>query len=433
MQVRTIMFLVATVIAGLAFADRALAESPLVSGTLPKVNDGFEVDSNDWPWWRGPLRNGTSAATVKAPRSFSATENVIWKAKVPGRGHGSPTVVGNQVFLATANEAVGSQSLLCYERDSGDLLWNTVVHAKGAMKKNKKASAASGTPAWDGEHAYICFPNSGALLVSALNAAGDIVWQKEVSKYVVHQGYGASPALYQDLVIVSSDNKSGGAVAAYRRKSGELVWKRERPKTPNYPSPTILNVAGKDQLVMVGCDKVASFDPMTGKTNWEIDGATTECVASTVTDGNLVYTSGGYPKDHMSAIAADGSGKLVWENKSRLYVPSLLIQDRYLYGVLDAGMAYCWKADTGEVMWKQRLGGTFSSSPVLYGDIIYAANEAGEVFVYKATTSSYQEVGKCQLGDRVFATPTIVGGKIYHRVSMREGDRLQEWLYCIGK
>ncbi len=402
-----------------------------VNPAATRVSDGFELDANDWPWWRGPQRNGTASAS-HAPLEFTE-ENLLWKARVPGRGHGSPTVVGNRVLLATANEEVGSQSLLCYSRENGELLWENKTHASGAMQRNTKASAASGTPAWDGERAYICFPNSGALFVTSVNGMGEELWQKRVSKYVVHQGYGASPTLYQNLVIVSADNKSGGAIAAYERKTGELVWKRERPSEPNYPSPTILHVAGKDQLIMTGCDKVSSFDPLTGKTIWEIKGATTECVTSTVADGNLVYTSGGYPKNHMSAVRADGSGEVVWENSSRLYVPSLIIHDGYLYGVLDAGIASCWKADTGEEMWKHRLGGTFSSSPVLAGSSILVGNEAGRHFAFEATPSGYEQIAQSQLGDQVFATPTVVGGRVFHRVVGKDdkGAR-QEWLYCFG-
>ena len=180
-------------------------------------------------------------------------------------------------------------------------------------------------------------------------------------------------------------------------------------------------------------DRVISYDPLTGKTNWETEGATTECVTSTVTDGKLIYTSGGYPKNHMSAILADGSGRLVWENKERLYVPSLVIKDGFLYGVLDEGIAVCWRADSGKEMWKSRLGGTFSSSPVLVGDQIFSTNEAGDFFVFRATPAGFERLAKNQVGEEVLATPTIVGGRIYHRVAHRdENGQRQEVLYCFG-
>lgn len=170
------------------------------------------------------------------------------------------------------------------------------------------------------------------------------------------------PSTRTSLVVLGvADTKGGGAIAAFERSNGQLVWKRERPSNPNYPSPIILTIAGKDQLIMTGCDLVTSLEPATGKTIWEVPGATTECVTSTVTDGTHVYSSGGYPKNHMAAIKADGSGSIAWENKERVYVPSLfLYKDGHLFGVLDAGMAACWKSDTGEEYEKRGpFGGNF--------------------------------------------------------------------------
>ncbi|QDV22131.1 outer membrane protein assembly factor BamB family protein [Aureliella helgolandensis] len=411
------------------------AKNATHAAELPTTNDQLEIASTDWPWWRGPLRNGTASAKQTPPTEFSTSKNLIWKAPIPGRGHGSPTVVGGQVFVATANEQIdGQQSLLCFDRQTGEPQWSTVVHASGGMQKNNKATAASSTPACDGQRVYINFPNNGGLYTSALSLTGELLWQERISDYVVHQGYGASPCLYQNLVIVTSDNKTGGAIAALDSKSGEMVWRRERPQKPNYPSPILVHAGGQDQVILVGCDQVCSYNPLTGATNWETEGATTECVTSTLTDGQLIYTSGGYPKNHMSAIRADGSTEVVWSNETRLYVPSLVIRDGYLYGVLDAGIAMCWKADTGEEMWKKRLGGTFSSSPVLVGDKIFVTNEGGEFFIFQASPEEFLEVAENKLGEQVFATPTICDSRIYHRVAhLSDSGERQEMLYCFGQ
>ena len=187
-------------------------------------------------------------------------------------------------------------------------------------------------------------------------------------------------------------------------------------------------------MFLTGCNLVSSFDPRTGEKLWEHDGATTECVTSTVTDGNVIITSGGYPKNHMSAIKADGSQKEpVWENKSRVYVPSMLIRDGYLYGVLDAGIAACWKVDTGEEVWKERLGGTFTSSPVLVGENIFVTNESGTTHIFKASPKGFELVGENKLGDEAMATPVFCGNRIYTRVAHQDGDTRQEMLYCLGK
>ena len=156
-------------------------------------------------------------------------------------------------------------------------------------------------------------------------------------------------------------------------------------------------------------------------------------MTSTVTDGTHIYTTGGYPKNHLAAIKADGSGKVAWENGSRVYVPSMLVRDGYLFATLDAGVAMCWKSDTGEEKWKSRIAGTFSSSPVMVGEHILATNEAGKTYVFKANPAAFELVGENQLGTEVFATPTICGSRIYHRVASQTDGQRQEWLYCLGK
>jgi outer membrane protein assembly factor BamB len=382
----------------------------------------------------GPARNGVASSDNNPPLHWNETENLIWKSPIPGRGHGSPTVVGDQIFLATADEVQQVQSVLCYDRRTGQQLWKTDIHHGGLeLNANKKASQASSSVACDGERVFINFLNSGAVFTTALDRDGTQLWQTKITDYVLHQGYGSSPAVYKSLVLVSADNKGGGAVAALDQKSGKIVWRNERPSKPNYPSPIVLHVAGRDQLILTGCDLVSSFDPLTGDKLWEIEGATTECVTSTVTDGRHIFTSGGYPRNHLAAVLANGSGKVAWENNSRVYVPSMLVHKGYLYSIADAGVVTCWKCDTGEEIWKGRLRGAFTSSPVLVGNRIYAANEAGDWFIINANPRRFELVAENRVAGEVFATPAICGGRIYQRVAIdREGQR-QEMLYCWGE
>jgi outer membrane protein assembly factor BamB len=396
-------------------------------------SERISVGESDWPWWRGPRRNGV-AGEQKPPLTWSEAENELWKVPVPGRGHGSPIVVGDQVLLATAEHDSQTQSVICYDRKTGKQLWKTPVHRGNfETKGNRKASLASSTVACDGERLFINFLNNGAVWTTALSRQGKVLWQTKITDYVIHQGYGSSPAVYRSLVIVSADNKGGGAIAGLDRQTGKVIWKHQRPKFPNYASPIILNIDGRDQLFLTGCDKVSAFDPMTGKVRWEIKGATTECVTSTVTDGRHIFTSGGYPRNHVSAVQADGSGKVVWENGLRVYVPSMLVRDGYLYAVLDAGIAVCWKCDSGKEMWRGRLRGTFSASPVLVGETVFATNESGRTFLFKAAPDAFKLLGENQLGNDVLATPTFCGGRIYFRVAHKDKDKRQEMLYCIGK
>jgi outer membrane protein assembly factor BamB len=411
------------------WASPALAEEPRKGPDAERIG----IAAADWPWWRGPDRNGIARAEQKPPLKWNESENVLWKSPVPGRGHGSPTVVGDQVFLAAADPENEAQSVLCFHRQTGKQLWQAEVHRGGFAKQgNAKSSLASSTVACDGQRVFVNFLHDGAIYTTALTREGKQLWQTKITDYVLHQGFGSSPALYESLVIVSADNKGTGVIAALERATGNVVWKQERPKLPNYASPIILHVADRDQLLLTGCDLVAGFDPLTGKKLWEIAGATTECVTSTVTDGQLIFTSGGYPKNHVSAVRADGSGKVVWEKSARVYVPSMIAQEGYLYAVLDAGFATCWKCETGEEMWKHRLDGTFSASLVLVGEHLFATNESGKTFIFKATPKAFEPVAENQLGDEVLASPAICGGRIFMRIATKSKGGRQEMLYCLG-
>jgi outer membrane protein assembly factor BamB len=396
------------------------------------VDDQIDIDPHDWPWWRGPQRVGVADPDQTPPTHWSETENVAWKTPIPGRGHSSPIVVADRVYLATADEAKDTQSLVALNRSTGKILWQSTVHNGGMMRKNSKSSGASSTPACDGQRLYINFANSNAVVLSALAIDGKVLWQTKVADYKIHQGYGASPALYRSLVIAIADSHAGGAIVGVDRKSGEIRWKHDRPKVPNYTSPILLRIAGQDQIILTGCNAITSLDPLTGKLLWETAGGTTESVTSTVTDDLRVFSSGGYPKNHLAAIAADGTGKIVWQRSDRLYVPSLLFAKEHLFGVQDAGVAACWRSDTGDEVWKHRLHGEFTASPVLVGDVIFATSETGETFLYKADPAGYREIAINKLGDVVFATPTICKQQIFYRAAIQTDASQQEFLYCLA-
>ncbi len=395
-----------------------------------------KLTSEDWAWWRGPNRNGIAEAKQTPPLKWDAKTNVLWKINLIGRGHGSPTVVGDQIFLAIADLDEKFQAVVCYNRQTGKQQWLTKLH-KGNMevKGNKKATLASSTVACDGERLFINFLNNNAMTTSALDRSGKILWQQKITDYVVHQGFGSSPAIYGPLVIVSADTKGegGGAIAAMNRTNGKFVWKKSRPQDPNYTSPIILKAANKVQLVFVGNNMVSSYEPLSGKLNWTMKGATTECVTSTVTDGTHIFTTGGYPKNHIAAVTADGSNKVVWEKPIRMYVPSMIAFGNHLYASSDRGVAMCLDSHTGKEKWKKRLGGTFSASVVKVGENIFATNESGTTFIFKANPNKFELVSKNKICDEIYATPTICNSRIYIRGANYDGKKRQETLYCVGK
>ena len=413
--------------------SRLLAPLWLASTVIPIACGTHAGASDDWPAWRGPTRDGIAAPGQKLPLNWSETENICWRTPVPGRGHSSPTVVGNRIFLTTADFEKQTQNVLCFDRRNGKLVWDTVVHQGGLDKAGHvNTSFANATVVCDGEQLYVNFLNGKAIHTTALDLQGKIRWQHRVCDFVTHQGFGSSPVVEGKVVLVAADHRGGGTVAGLDRASGKVVWEQLRPKIPNYTSPAVVRAAGRTQMIVAGCNLVSSFDPQTGTKLWEIEGSTEECVVTAVTDGERVFASGGYPKNHVMAVLADGSGKVAWKNFTRGYVPSMIQEGGYLYAVLDAGMAVCWKAATGEELWKERLGGDFYASPVRVGGRIYATNLKGMTYVFEAGPEGFKLLAQNQLGNEAYASPAICGNQIYMRIATTTGQVRKEYLVCVG-
>jgi len=388
--------------------------------------------ADDWPWWCGPNRDNIGAPGQTPPVRWSDTENVVWKADVPGRGHGSPCLWGDRIFLPTADDQAEVQSLLCFDRRTGRKRWQSELRRKGFMRLNPKNSHASATPACDGEAVFIPFMTQDAIWLSALDLEGKIIWQRRLGDFRSMHGFAASPLVYRSLVIVAADNLKNSFLVAVHRRTGEVIWRTGRPdyRLGTYASPTVGRLAGRDQLLLHGPMKVFSYDPATGKELWRCDGPS-ESASSTITlGGDLVFSSVGFPQRNMLCIRADGSGDVtqthvVWSKEGKMaYVPSLLLADGLLTMVADEGDVYCFEAATGRSVWTAKLQGVFSSSPVLAGGHVYAVNEKGVTFVFKSGPR-FELVARNDLADGGFATPVICGSRIYLRTLHH--------LYCLGE
>ena len=400
-----------------------------VAAEIPQAAPG------DWPWWRGPNFNGVAEAGQDVPVRWSDSENVAWKVAVPGRGHSTPIVVGNRVFLLTADESVRSQLVLCYDRSSGRPVWEKELNRGNLQEKiNSKNTYASSTIACDGARLYVLFSHHAAVQASALDLEGNVVWSTTAAPFVEDQypnGYAASPVLYGTTVIIAVDCEGGGTLLALDCETGRHVWKTSRVGRTNYASPVVGHVAGRDQLLIGGLDMVASYDPTSGKPFWDAPAISMQTSGTPVWEGDLVFAAGGYPVGNAAGVYADGSGAIAWTNNHRIHEQSLLVHQGHVYAVNDAGIALCWESRTGREVWKQRLKGPVSASPTLVGDKIYLSNELGTIWVYRATPRAYEQLAVNQLGTIAFASPTICGGQIYLRVANLVDQERRETLYCL--
>jgi outer membrane protein assembly factor BamB len=397
-------------------------ESPSQPTAQPRLR------GDDWPCWRGPTSDNHSIAT-NPPVEWSVTKNIAWNVEVPGRGHASPSVVGDKIFIASADESAETQFLLCYDRVGGKQLWKVDLHHRPFPAIHKNNSHASATPACDGQAVYTAFVSGGELTVSSVSLDGKTLWQKSAGQYQHANGFGASPVLYDHLIVVASDNQIEPSLVALDRLDGRAVWRTLRPKSDNSATPVVAVVAGRPQLLLNGARLVASYDPLNGNELWHVTHNTEVAACTMAFDESSVFASGNVPEKNLLCIRANGHGdvgesQVRWKtNQLVTYVPSPLAVDGYLFAVTDSGLAWCRDTATGDVIWKERLGGTFFSSPVLAARMIYATNDAGVTYVFRAGPK-FEQIAVNDVEETCMATPAICGTQIFLRTATH--------LFCIG-
>jgi len=402
------------------------------SGFAQVTMDSFPAldSTRDWPWWRGITRDG-HAATQNAPSTLDETKNLDWSQPIPGRGHGSPVVVGDRVLLLTADEKQKIHYALALDRQSGKLLWQVELNRGGFPAKNHpKNTEASPTVASDGERIFINLFHHESIFLTVLNMNGEKIWEKSLGRYnptLYKYGYAASPVLYGDLVIAAYEYDGPSALVALNREDGTEVWRTKRQSMITFSSPTVTSFNGKDFLLISGANTVIAYDPANGQEIWSTTGTALATCGTIVWDQGIAFASGGYPASETLAIDLP-TGKVLWRVKQKAYEQSMIATNGHLYCYADGGILYCWDAKSGKEKWKQRLEDRISASGVLVGPYIYWANEAGYLYVFEADPSKYSQISRNKLGDEAFASPAVCGGQVFLRVAKAENGTRQEYV-----
>ena len=389
------------------------------------------AEAGDWPWFMGPGYNNVAEENQEVPVTWSETDNVVWQAVLPGGGHATPCVIGKRIFVPSADKKEETIWMFCLDRETGETIWQTTVW-KGPLRKiHGNNSYASATPASDGSMIFFPYQAAEAVKIAALNLDGTILWDEVLTPYSSIQGFSASPVLYKGAVITAVDGTDNNKLSARHRQTGRVIWEADVPADhESYATALVGRVAGRDQLVLVGPDNIMSYDPDTGEQLWVCDGPAQCYVAVAAFSEDMVYATGGYPKRALLAIKADGSGNvtqthLVWTSDKRAgYVPSMVLHDGLLYAVSDEGIARCYDARSGDVLWEKDMDTKFYSSPVMVGDRLYVFDRTGNGFVLKAGRT-YELIAQNKLPDGAFATPAICGNRIYLRTLKK--------IYCLGE
>ena len=386
------------------------------------------LHAGDWPQFRGPTGQG-HAPDDAVPLTWSETENVAWKAPVPGRGWSSPVIAGGLVWLTTAvtdSEAGTSLRLLSYDTGTGMMEMNVEVFGiDDTILLNQKNSFASPTPVIDpaGERIHVHFGAQGTAAVAIANETrGEVLWRTRFP-YTSQHGNGGSPILHEGLLIVSIDGYDTAFLVAVNARTGEERWRAVQPApiSQAYSTPLAIRVGDAEQIVNVSAFRASAHEPATGRQIWRVEypGGFSN-VSRPVYGHGLVYLSTGFNEPVLLAVRPTGTGdvtnsEIAWRLRrgAPLTVSPILVGDE-LYTVTDNGIATCVDALAGEIRWQHRLGGNHSASPIHAGGRIYFQNEGGVTTVI-APGPRFEQLARNELDGSTLASIAISDGAFFIR------------------
>ena len=374
-----------------------------------------------WPRWRGPSGQGLVTGTGYVD-TWSATQNLLWKAPVSGDGNSSPIVWGDRTFVTTAYDGGRRLSLLAFRRSDGARLWETFApQGRTGSNAHYKNGHASATPATDGERVYVSFGTRGLM---AVDFSGKVVWQRDLGPMEAYHGTAGSPLLYKNRIILHQDQFAGSFIAAFDTRTGQEIWRTRRQASVGWGTPIAVRVGDHDEIIVNSQNSVFAYDPDKGTELWRCGGTTYEVIPTPVVGYGMVFCSSGRAGPTL-AIKPGGKGDVsrthvAWTSpRGSPSVPSPILVGEYLYMVNDMqSIVTNLHATSGKTMFQGRLGVAqregFSASPVAVDGKVFFTNDEGETFVLQAgPTFELMHVNK--LGEGVLASPALVDGRWYFR------------------
>lgn len=397
--------------------------APALLADLVPVVDG------EWPRWRGPFNTGVARGS--APVEWTDTENVKWKVDVPGRGHSSPVIWGNKLFITTAIRTGSSGEyrhlLLCYDRATGSLLWEkeAVRETPHEGYHRTYGSYASHSPVTDGEHVIAYFGSRG---VYAYDLDGNLQWSRDFPpmRKRLEFGEGTPPTLHENVLLLTFDHQGDSFIVAIDKNSGEQLWRHDRDgEISNWAPSLVLEYEGRTQAIVPGVGKVRSYDLATGEVIWEAAGLGPNGIPAPVVVDDVVIVMSGFRSPNLLAIQLGGVGDItdsdyiLWTNtRANSYTPSPVLHDGILYFITDNGFISAFDAKTGDAHYHQvRLPKRyqFKASPVAADGKLYLSTENEDVLVIEMGTEFKVVATNTMAGQTFIASPAIADGKMYLR------------------
>jgi outer membrane protein assembly factor BamB len=387
--------------------------------------------AQEWTRFRGPNGSGESSATT-IPASWTE-KDLNWKVELPGVGHSSPVLWGQKIFLLSADPKNATRYVLCLNAANGQQLWRRdypgVTH-----KLHLKSSYASCTPACDARQVYVAWSDPESTRLFAFDHAGNENWSIDLGPWVSQHGFGTSPMLYDDLVVIPCSQEPAknpldmrepkeSFIVAVEQATGKIRWRTQlKVDTACYTVPCIRkNEAGQDELISCStAEGIFALDPRSGRQLWSApDVFSMRTVSSPVLAAGLIFgsTGAGAGGHYLVAVRPGPQPTVAYEVKEQApYVPTPVTRGELMFLWADkSGVVTCISAATGKQVWQERVGGAYyGCSPVRAGDKLFIVDETGIVFCL-AAGPQFKELGRTELGEMSRSTPAIAGGRMYVR------------------
>ena len=391
------------------------------------------VFGQEWTRYRGP--NGTGNSTTVFPGKWT-NDDYAWAIDLPGIGHSSPVIWGEQLFIQSADPEKGTQYILCLDTNTGKELWKKQFEST-PYHIHARNSFASSTPVVDDKAVYFAWATPDKIRLYALTHDGKVIWSREdLGPYASQHGFGSSPIVIDDKIILpnlqmpSKDRgKETSAVMAFNKYTGEDIWVTPRTSgKASYSVPCLHEGRnGKPELLLCSTTHgMFGLDLATGHENWAVkDAFRMRTVSSPVVVDKIVFgsTGSGAGGNYVAAIDMEAQEVAYKVDRQAPYVPTPVAHNDLIFLWYDKGFATCVEAATGEQYWSKRVGGNYSGSPIVSGDKVYCIAEDGTVVVLAAETK-YKLLGKTELGEDSRSTPAVANGKMFLRTYSK--------LFCLN-
>lgn len=370
----------------------------------------------DWLNFRGPNGSG-HAPDITTTVGELSDQTLAWQVALPGRGLGSPIIVGDKIIVTAASGPEQQQlHILCFSAKDGSPVWERRFWATGRTMSHSKTNVAAPTPASDGERIYALYSSNDLICV---DLDGNLVWMRGLTLDYPNAsnslGMASSPIVVGDTLVAQIENDSESFAAGFDLLTGVNKWKLDRPKSANWTSPTILNKDGESIVALQSSDGILGLVPATGSSIFTVAGGAST-IPSAAASGSELYI----PSNGVTVVALGATGeepKKVWnQTNQRPGTASLLVAGEKLYLINNAGVLTCAKKESGEVLWEVRLKGPFSGSPVAGGDgKLYIFSEQGVGQVVDPSGEKGVVSSEVELGETILCTPALDGKALYIR------------------